>query len=111
MAPRRWHTSDSKRPFPTKKAADAYGIKQEEAKLRGVVFDPKAGGVLFRDAAQTWLESRHDLKVTTLGGYRALLAPAERRWGDGKTLGIDAIFGGYPLNRITRGYISTGYRR
>lgn len=42
---------------------------------------------------------------TTLAGYRAALAPAAQRRGDGKTLGIDAVFGGYPLNRITRTYI------
>jgi hypothetical protein len=46
--------------FATKKAAENYRIKQEEAKLRGVEFDPKAGGVLFRDAAQAWLASRSD---------------------------------------------------
>jgi integrase len=39
------------------------------------------------------------------------LAPAATRRGDGKTLGIDAVFGGYPLNKITRPYISAWVQR
>ncbi len=69
-------------------------------------FDPDAGRLTFRIAAQQWLASRHDLKATTYAGHKAALAPAATRRGDGKTLGIDAVFGGYPLNKITRPYIS-----
>ena len=83
----KWRTPDGKERtkggFPTKKLADAYATKQAEAKLRGLVFDPKAGGVTFREAAQSWLDSRHDLKATTREGYRGALAPADQRRGDG----------------------------
>ncbi|WP_006247227.1 tyrosine-type recombinase/integrase [Mycolicibacterium tusciae] len=101
----------TKRPFPTKKAADAYGVKQEEAKLRGVEYDPKAGGALFRDAAEKWLESRKGNARSNFGNHRSALTPAAQRRGDGKTLGIDAVFGGYPLNKITRTYIQEWVNR
>ena len=99
-------TSDSKRPFPTKKAADAYGVKQEEAKLRGVVFDPKAGGVTFREAAEKWLASRTDLKETMRAAYRDALAPTtaatRKRHQRLANLRIDDVFGSWPVNRISR---------
>ncbi|WP_327162104.1 tyrosine-type recombinase/integrase [Mycolicibacterium wolinskyi] len=66
-------------------------------------FDPGKGKMLFREAAQIWLESRVDMKNAS--NHRYALAPAATRRGDGKTLGIDAVFGGYPLNQITRTYI------
>jgi hypothetical protein len=66
--------------------------------------------VLFRDAAAAWLASRHDLKETTLAAYREALAPTveitakpHKRLAD---LRIDAVFGGYPNNAITREDIS-----
>jgi integrase len=37
--------------------------------------------------------------------HRYALAPAAARRGGGKTLGIDVVFGDYPLNKITREYI------
>ncbi|WP_145043231.1 tyrosine-type recombinase/integrase [Mycobacteroides abscessus] len=92
--------------FRTKRAASDYAVEAEAANLSGSTFDPKAGKTLFREAAQEWLESRRaDLKETTWRGYESALAPAATRRGDGKTLGIDAVFGGYPLNKITRAYI------
>lgn len=109
--------------FATKKAAGAYANKVQDAHLRGVAFDPNAGKVLFRDAAQAWLASRHDLKATTLAAYRDALAPTagigsadrdayrakrHRRLAD---LRIDAVFGEYPLNAITREYISAWVAR
>ena len=78
----------------------------EATRLRGATFDPKAGNTTFRVAAQAWLASRHDLKPTTLAEHVCALAPVAKRRGDGKTLGIDAVFGGYPLNAITREQIS-----
>lgn len=106
----KWRTPNgkdrTKGGFRTRKAASAYATKVEEGKLRGYEFDPKAGGITFREAAQYWLESRHDLKATTLGGHRYALAPAKARRGDAKQLGIDAVFGGYPLRAIKREYIS-----
>lgn len=94
--------------FKTRKPADAFDTKVKAAKLAGVVFDPRAGSCLFRESAQAWLRSRKsDLKITTWGGYEYALAPAAQRQGDGKTLGIDAVFGGYPLNRISREYIQS----
>ena len=92
--------------FRTRKAAEDYATETAEKIRRGVYFDPRAGRMLFRNAAQLWLESRHDLKATTKSGHEASLAPASARRGDGKTLGIDAVFGGYPLNKITREQIS-----
>lgn len=92
--------------FGSKKAAEAYATKAEASLLAGLTFDPNAGKVLFRDEAQTWLEARRaDLKATTWAGYQSALVPAEKRRGDGKTLGVDAAFGGYPLNKITRSRI------
>lgn len=106
----KWRTPDDQHRtrggFATKRAAEAYKTEVEAALLKGLAFDPSAGKVTFREVAQEWLESRHDLKVTTLAGHRAALAPAATRRGDGKILGIDAVFGGYPLNKITRPYIS-----
>lgn len=111
----KWRTPDghdrSRGGFRTKKAADGYATRQDEAKLRGVEYDPRTGGATFREAARTWLASRHDLKPSTLAGHRYALAPAATRRGDGKTLGIDAVFGGYPLNKITRTYISDWVQR
>jgi integrase len=108
----KWRTPDgkdrSKGGFTTKKLAEAYATKAEGAALTGVEFDPNAGKMLFREAAEVWLQSRAaDLKPTTLVGHRYALAPSAQRHGDGKTLGIDAEFGGYPLNHITREQIQT----
>jgi integrase len=99
-------TDRSKSGCATRKAAKTYKVQAEAAMARGVLFDPSAGKETFRVAAQEWLATRHDLKVTTLAGHRAALAPAATRRGDGKTLGVDAVFGGYPLNKITRPYIN-----
>ncbi|GFG73583.1 hypothetical protein MBOT_09480 [Mycobacterium botniense] len=106
----KWKDPDGKHQtkggFRTRKAAEDYATETADKIRRGVYFDPKAGRMLFRDAAQLWLASRHDLKPTTKAGHEAALAPASTRRGDGKTLGIDATFGGYPLNKITRDQIS-----
>lgn len=112
----KWRTPNgrhrTKGGFSTKKAAEVYATKAEAALLAGQAFDPNAGKVLFRDAAQHWLESRKaDLKPTTWGGYQYALAPAADRQGDMKTLGIDAVFGGYPLNKITRPQIQDWVNR
>lgn len=106
----KWKDPDGKHQtkggFRTRKAAEDYATETADKIRRGVYFDPKAGRMLFRDAAQLWLASRHDLKPTTKAGHEAALASASTRRGDGKTLGIDAVFGGYPLNKITRDQIS-----
>jgi integrase len=107
----KWKTADGKHRtkggFRTRKAAQAYATEVEHAIQRGNTFDPKAGGVTFRQVAQAWLASRHDLKATTLAGYRKALAPAEqRRTQTAQKLSIDATFGGYPLNKITREQIT-----
>lgn len=111
----KWRTADgkdrTKGGFRTRKAAYAYATKVEEGKLRGFEFDPKAGSITFREAATCWLDSRHDLKATTLAGHRYALAPVSDRRGDGKWLGIDAVFGGYPLNAITRDHVSQWVQR
>ncbi|MGW5075966.1 site-specific integrase [Rhodococcus sp. NPDC004095] len=111
----RWRTPDGKHRtkggFKTRKAAEDYATEVEYAQQRGTTFDPKAGGVTFRAVAGEWLESRHDLKPRTKAGYVYALAPAERHRGDARELCIDATFGGYPLNKITRTYISEWVRR
>ncbi|MEO3761215.1 site-specific integrase [Mycobacterium sp. B14F4] len=105
----------TKRPFPTKKAADAYCTKQEEAKLRGVEFDPKAGRTTFRVVAQEWLNSRSDVKETVRAAYRDALAPTSettrKRHKGLAGLRIDDVFGGYPVNRITRAQIQDWVNR
>lgn len=109
----RWYAADGKERakggFRTRKAAEDYAaIDVEPKRRRGIDIDPRAGSCLFRESAQAWLRSRKsDLKITTWGGYEYALAPAAQRQGDGKTLGIDAVFGGYPLNRISREYIQS----
>jgi integrase len=106
----RWYAPDgterSKGGFRTRKDAKAFAAKADTETLTGMDFDPGKGRMLFRDAAQVWMASRHDLKATTKAGHEAALAPASTRRGDGKTLGIDAVFGGYPLNAIKREHIS-----
>ena len=101
-------TEQAKGGFTTRRAAKAYAAKVE---TRGNAFDPRAGAIVFRAAAADWLASRTDLKPSTLDGYRYALAPASQRRGDGKTLGIDAVFGGYPLNAITRDDIQAWVKR
>lgn len=63
------------------------------------------GKTAFRDAAAMWLNSRADLKPRTRREYTQMLAPASERRGDMRTLGLDAVFGGYPVNKITRARI------
>lgn len=105
----KWRTPDgrdrTKRGFATRKEANAYATKAEGSKLRGVEFDPKSGDMTFRAAARIWLESREGNARSNAGNHRSALAPAAKRRGDGKTIGIDAVFGGWPLNRITRAQI------
>jgi integrase len=102
----KWKTPDGKHRtrggFSTRKAAQAYATEVAHAQQRGNTFDPAAGQITFRQQAELWLQSRHDLKPTTRSSYRYMLAPVKERQGDGKTLGIDAVFGGYPLNALKR---------
>ncbi|MET9203349.1 tyrosine-type recombinase/integrase [Gordonia sp. NPDC003585] len=106
----KWRTPDGKHRtkggFRTRKEADAYATTVEFNQRRGTTFDPRSGDVTFRTAASAWLDSRHDLKTTTRRGYEYALAPAEDRHGDMGELGIDAVFGGYPINAIKRERIS-----
>ncbi len=123
----RWRTPDGKHRtkggFATKRAAEDYVNEVNYAQRRSTTFDPKAGAISFREAAQDWLSSRHDLKRSTHAGYVAALAPKSaegstevknaRRDADSAAgrakraaLSIDATFGGYPINKITRTQIS-----
>ena len=105
----RWYTPDgtqrTKGGFRTRKDAKAFAAKADSAMLTGMDFDPGKGKMSFRDAAAIWLESRKADTRNNAENHRYALAPAATRRGDGKTLGIDAVFGGYPLNKITREYI------
>lgn len=93
----KWRTPDgkgrSKGGFRTRKQAEGFAIDVDHNQNRGTAYEPSAGKVLFRDAARTWLDSRVDLKPRTRQSYEYILSP---------TASLDATFGGYPLNRITR---------
>jgi integrase len=82
-----------------------FAAKADAETLTGMDFDPGKGKMLFRDAAAIWLESRKADTRNNAENHRYALAPAATRRGDGKTLGIEAVFGAYPLNKITREYI------
>ncbi|WP_369817344.1 tyrosine-type recombinase/integrase [Mycobacterium sp. 852014-52450_SCH5900713] len=111
----RWYTPDgaqrTKGGFRTRKEAKAFASKADAASLTGMDFDPGKGKMLFRDAAAIWLESRKADTRNDAYNHRYALAPAATRRGDGKTLGIDAVFGGYPLNKITREYMQEWVNR
>ena len=107
----KWKTPDgrhrTKGGFRTRKAAQVYATQVAAAALNGQAFDPKAGQVTFRAAAAGWLKGRHDLKPTTLAEHTRALGPAAAtRRSDGTTLSIDAVFGAYPINAITREQIT-----
>lgn len=63
---------------------------------------------MFRDVAQQWLASRADLKDTTRAAYADALAPTldddpvAKRHRRLENLRIDDVFGGLPLQAITR---------
>ena len=111
----KWRTPDAKDltkgGFETRKAARSFGVQAESAAAKGLVFDPSRGKMLFRDAAAIWLESRKGNTRNNAGNHRSALTPAEQRRGDGKVIGIDAVFGSYPLNKITREYIQDWVNR
>ncbi|BCO38052.1 site-specific integrase [Mycobacterium heckeshornense] len=111
----RWYTPDgaqrTKGGFRTRKDAKAFAAKADAELLAGMDFDPGKGKMLFRDAAAIWLESRKADTRNNAENHRYALAPATARRGDGKVLGIDAVFGGYPLNKITREYIQAWVNR
>ena len=94
----KWRTPDghdrSKGGFTTRRAANAYATRAEGAKLRGSDYDPAAGGITFRVAAQAWLASRRDLKASTIASYRYALAPADEHRPPARKLSIDATLGG-----------------
>jgi integrase len=92
--------------FRTRKQATAYATEIQHQLQRGNTFDPSAGQLTFRQQAQLWLASRHDLKPTTRAGYVYALQPAAECRKPRQTLGIDATLGGYPLNKVTRQVIS-----
>jgi hypothetical protein len=112
----RWYAPDgierTRGGFRTRKNAKAFAVKAEAATAAGRDFDPARGKVLFRDAAAAWLASRPDLKETTRAAYRDALAPTDarnaylaKRHKPLADLRIDAVFGGYPINAITRDQI------
>ncbi|WP_306316090.1 tyrosine-type recombinase/integrase [Mycobacterium ostraviense] len=111
----RWYTPDgaqrTKGGFRTCKDAKAFAAKADAEMLTGMDFDPGKGKMVFRDAAALWLESRKADTRNNAANHRYALAPAATRRGDGKTLGIDAVFGGYPLNKLTREYIQEWVNR
>ena len=106
--PDKYGKQRSKSPFPTKKAAEAYEDEQRAAVRKGTSMEPGANKVLFRDAAAKWLVGRHDLKATTRAAYAEALAPTPlggpvaKRHKRLAGLRIDDVFGGLPLNAITR---------
>lgn len=111
----KWRTPDGKHRtkggFRTRKEAEDYATSIEFNQRRGTTFDPKSGAMPFREAAASWLASRHDLKARTRAGYVYALAPGDQRSSATAELRIDATFGDYPLNAITRDYISQWVER
>lgn len=115
----RWNNADGSehsKTFSTRKAAASYLATEVTPKLtKGVAFDPNRGKARFRDVAAEWLESRPDLKETTLAAYREALAPTTeataQRHARLSGLRIDDVFGGYPVNAITRDQISAWVTR
>ncbi|MGW4016777.1 tyrosine-type recombinase/integrase [Rhodococcus ruber] len=100
----------SKGGFTTKKDADAYANEVDYTQRRGSTWDHRAGALTFNRAAEEWLASRHDLKPRTRAEYENLLRPKTRGPIATRRLSIDAAFGGYPLNAITRQQISEWVR-
>ena len=94
-------TKRSRGGFSTKRAAEAYATSVDYQADRGIGHDPRSGDIVFREAAASWLMSRVDLKPRTRDGHQRLLAPRKHRTASW-SLSIDATFGAYPLNRITR---------
>lgn len=110
----RWNNADGtehSKTFSTRKAAESYLATEVTPKLaKGLAFDPHRGKARFRDVAAEWLESRPDMKETTLSAYREALAPTTeataKRHARLTGLRIDEAFGGYPVNAVTREQIS-----
>lgn len=100
----------SKGGFTTKKDAEAYANEVDYTQRRGSTWDHRAGAMTFNRAAEEWLASRHDLKPRTRAEYENLLRPKTRGPIATRRLSIDAAFGGYPLNAITRQQISEWVR-
>lgn len=93
----KWRTPDgkgrSKSGFRTRKLAEAYATTVDFNQNRGSTYDPASGNVHFRDAARACLDSRVDLKPRTRQSYEYIV---------NKGANLDVMFGGYPLNKITR---------
>lgn len=71
-----WHEGErqtASRTFGAKATANAYLATVEADIRRGGWIDPSAGAVVFRDYADRWLTSRHDLAERTVELYRWLL--------------------------------------
>lgn len=103
-------TIDGKAGFTTRKAALTYAVQQEHEAKNNPHHNPRKGKAVFRDVADEWLDSRRDLKDTTAAAYREALAPTTeataKRHKALRDLRIDTVFGGYPVNAITREQIS-----
>ena len=75
--------------------AEDFALKVEHDKRAHVFVDPKAGRVLFRDAAGTWLD-QHLGADSSIATYRSVLRAH-----------IDPVFGGKPIGTIRREDIKT----
>lgn len=108
-------TDRTSRGFRTKKEARAFKAARQSDRRCGMDYDPAAGKVTFREAAQAWLDSRHDLKPATRAAYRDSLARTTARTAFRhkrlESLRIDEVFGGYPLKAINREQISEWVQR
>jgi hypothetical protein len=70
--------------------AEDFALKVEHDKRARVFVDPKAGRVLFRDAAETWLD-QHLGADSSIATYRSVLRAH-----------IDPAIGGKPIGIIRR---------
>ena len=87
-------TWGSRSGFPTKKAAEEWGLEQEALIRRNLWLDPRDGETRFDDFAEEWLAAvAPRLEVNTVAKYRSFLdtqlLPQWKAWP------LIAIFSGY----------------
>lgn len=67
----------------TRAEAESYAAALEDDIRRGRYVNPSDGRRTFRQAAETWLDSKHDAKPSTINGYRdRLKLYIYPRWGN-----------------------------
>jgi hypothetical protein len=65
------HRQTDKRGFKTKRDAEQFAASVEVKKARGEFIDPAAGRISIGSLGEQWLNSRSDLKASTVYVYRS----------------------------------------